>query len=232
MSENGYKFNEVFTELTQASDKVKDIRIKNASVRKDDNVLSLNIRESVSADTETELKQLLTSAYGFSDVVVECESPAEPEISAEAPAPVTEQLSEEAESVPEPVSEAVSEQPEPSENTDEYAFAEILNKAISMSPPVASLLAGCKYALDGSVATLTLAKGGKSYLDVRGVTAFFEKQLRAATNKPYVIEYDGLTELEKDVSDQEIIELSTVNSDNVAKEKERVLLGNKITKQV
>ncbi|MBR4439760.1 MAG: PolC-type DNA polymerase III, partial [Clostridia bacterium] len=232
MSENGYKFNEVFTELTQASDAVKGIRIKNASVRKDDNVLSLNIRESVSADTETELKHLLTSAYGFSDVVVECESPAEPEIYAEAPAPVSGQLSEEVESVPEPVSEAVSEQPAPSENTDEYAFAEILNKAISMSPPVASLLAGCKYALDGSVATLTLAKGGKSYLDVRGVTAFFEKQLRAATNKPYVIEYDGLTELEKDISDQEIIELSTVNSDNVAKEKERVLLGNKITKQV
>ena len=247
MSENGYKFIEVFTELTQASDEVKRLIIKNASVRKEDNVLSLNIRGYLPEALKTEVAEMVRSCYNFSEVVIECEEPdAESESIPEATAPLDETppakeavepadipadaANEEPASQPQPVSE------EPAvpaaENSDEYAFADVINMATSKSPTVSSLLAGCKYYVCGEKAVVTLKSGGKAYLDVRGVTAYLEKQLRAATGKPYTVEYDGVTEAATEASDEDILATLSDSGDKPKKETERVLLGSKITKAV
>ena len=231
MSETGYSFINVFDGLT-VPDEIAGLTIKNASLQKDSNVLYLTIQQYITDETKAEIASLLSSAYGFGEVKVECGEPAREQEKEELSEP------EEASAVPAMPDSADDlgpddRDPEPlPADSDVYTFAEVLNNVTSKSPPAASLLAGCKYAVDGDKITITLANGGKSYLDGRGVTAFFEKQMRALTDKPYTVLYDGITEVEKSVSDNELIALSTDNEQNVNKPVERVLIGNKITKAV
>ena len=232
MSENGYKFTDVFNKIA-VSDEIGALNIKNASLHKESNVLSLTLLEAAEDDVKAEISSLLIAEYGFSDVTVICpeaateeasspEEPAEESIDCEAPA----------ETVPEEAPLSASEPTEdaPGANTDEYTFAEILNKVISKSPPIASLLAGCKYAVHNDTVIITLTNGGKSYLDNRGVTSYIEKQMREATAKPYGVAYDGVTEVDNVVTDDEIKAFSKSSEGMPGTETERVLLGNKITK--
>ena len=229
MSETGHKFIKVFDGIS-APDAIAELTIKNASLRKESNVLSLTVLEYVSEQMKAEIAALLSSAYGFGRVDVECiEAPTETEAPASEGEPA---LQETPESEAPAAAEKVQGAAEAPTNTDEYTFAEVLNRVTSKSPPAASLLAGCKYSINGDVVTVTLAGGGRSYLDGRGITAYLEKQMRAATDKPYTIAYDCVTEVENMTTDEQILALSTVGKETVNKETERVLLGNKITKAV
>lgn len=239
MSENGYKFIKVFDGLS-VPDEIAGLTVKDASLRKESNVLSLNILENVSEETKGDIADLLSSAYGFKSVIIECataqeqDAPSTASRTEDTGAPDTADIAETA-AVSASDNEYAETAPDPEisaapVNTDEYTFAEVLNKVTSKSPPAASLLAGCKYSVTGNTVTITLRNGGRSYLDDRGVTAYIEKQMRAATEKPYTVAYDGNTEVENATTDEEILALSTAGGEKVNKETERVILGNKITK--
>ncbi|MBO4423077.1 MAG: PHP domain-containing protein, partial [Clostridia bacterium] len=228
MSETGHKFIKVFDGLS-VPDAIAGLTIKNASLQKDSNVLSLTVLENVTEQIKAEIAELLSSAYGFSRVDVECL-----ETSVETDVSDSNEVTDEAATQQNEIicEENAEEEGKAPVDADEYTFADLLNKVTSKSPPAASLLAGCKYSLKDRVVTVTLAGGGRSYLDARGITAYLEKQMRAATEKQYSIEYNGVTEVDNMATDEEIVALSTVGKEIVNKETERVLLGNKITKAV
>lgn len=148
-----------------------------------------------------------------------------------------------AQCAPETVAEPSAAQSEPAAETteksvlaptdaDAAAFAEALEAAKGKSSPVASLMSDCKYSIAGMKIIVTLAKGGKTYLDGRGVTAYLEKTVRNATGKPYVVEYDGVTEVEKPDIEEQIEALDAEIKARPVKKAERIIMGNKITKPV
>ena len=232
MSETGYKFTDVFNKIA-VSDEIGALTLKNASLHKESNVLSLTLMETAADAIKAEVASLLIAEYGFRDVKVICpeaapEGVSDSDESSESSVCDTTPDVIPADEAPSSVFESAEETVDA--NTDEYTFAEILNRIISKSPPIASLLAGCKYALRDDAVVITLTNGGKSFLDNRGVTAYIEKQMRDATQKPYSVIYEGLTEVENIVSDDEIRGFSISDEGMSEKETERVLLGSKIKK--
>ena len=232
MSDKRYKFTDVFQKVA-VPDEIGALTIKNAFLERESNVLYLNLLEYLSEERKSEISSLLTSQFAFNGVVVDCaesEPETEPDPAAE-PQPTPEHVDD---TVAETKADAAAEIPEvqtaAEENTDIFTFADVLNRVTSKSPPAASLLAGCKYTVSGSTITITLTKGGKSYLDARGVTAYLEKQMRAACDKPYTIVYDGTIVVDNTDNDEEILALSTELSTEANVKRERVLLGDKITK--
>ncbi len=222
MSEIGYPFYEVFPEITNASNEIKNLTVKNASLRRESNVLYLRIKENLSSDIFSELKSVLSTAYGVKDVEIESENAVE-DISSEKISDSS--FSDESGEMD---NEKVEKYERNETDSDTACFSGILKNVISKSPPVASLLNEASFAVEDNTVIITLTKGGKKYLDERGVTKYFSSRMREKTGKPFEVVYDGTVEVEKILTDEEISVLSTVQKPKSDNSGEKVILGNNI----
>jgi len=242
MSNIGYPFKEVFPEVTNASAEIMNINVKNASLRRESNVLYLRIDKKLSSETEAELNAVMCNLYGVSKIEIDVEKVNEP-VTSEAlevsdVQKSSETLSGEKENSAEsPETVSCIDIPEPPEfeegqaiesDADSMAFSAILKNVISKRAPIASLMSDATFTLKDNTVTVTLTKGGKTYLDERGITTYFENRLREKTGKSYHVIYDGVLEVENVISAEEISELSTVKNEKSDNNAEKVIIGNNI----